>query len=196
MSIESNGNQANMVGGQTLRGNRLRCGLCDYGAETDGAMGAHMHAVHPLPPGVTASTAYMDQVAGFHNYQRLMAEQAKASVAAREARAQGIGVQLADYALGRQSVMGQTQTDAQRLDAAVRLGERSCGEFSARDLNGVSGTSQMVGLDAFLPKPRTFTREEVLTVLRTLRAGGPAGGYADVVRNTYDIAIRTFERME
>lgn len=43
---------------------------------------------------------------------------------------------------------------------------------------------------------RTFTREEVLTVLKTLRAGGPDGAHADAVRNTYDIAIRTFERME
>lgn len=59
------------------------------------------------------------------------------------------------------------------------------------DERATAVASAFLGLDAFLPS-RTFTREEVLTVLHALKADtGVVAG-----REALDRAVRVFERME
>jgi hypothetical protein len=63
------------------------------------------------------------------------------------------------------------------------------GETSARYGDA---TGQVVGLDAFLPGLRTFTKSEVLTVLRALKADtGVVAG-----KEALERAVRVFEGME
>lgn len=90
----------------------------------------------------------------FRNYQRLMEEQAKASIAARESR-QNVASQ-------RLVFEGMKVTS----DGGIRA----------------------VGY----AQSRSFTREEVLTVLKALKADtGVVAG-----REALDKAVRVFERME
>lgn len=55
------------------------------------------------------------------------------------------------------------------------------------------GPAKIVGLDAFLPPARTFTREEVLTVLSAERAAAAPGTVDEGVLNRL---IHIFKRME
>jgi hypothetical protein len=91
-----------------------------------------------------------------------------------------------------------TAREAARIDTAVRVGElyvRGLGVYDGP--NGVSGTNQLMGLDATLPRRRTFTREEVLTVLRTRRAMMDMSAKTDAARyNELGDLLQIFERME
>jgi hypothetical protein len=56
----------------------------------------------------------------------------------------------------------------------------------------IQPTGEVVGLDSFLPRLLTFTRGEVLMILRALKADtGVAAG-----KEALDRAVRVFERME